>query len=201
PSLASLPDFVWESAAVSREDRRTIAALIDGYNHANGVNFLALVVAVSVLRDGLPARRNDKTSKLRASTRLASEQALPPLPGLSDLPPHLLTLVRELDQLGRRGQSEAIASLYRHLAHWPAFLAVGYATLEPLHRKGELAKAQEDVIVFGREQCAALAGLIDRDAPSISPEGRKAVLRAIDEFTQLMIGRMIVMGKAMSLLI
>src|SRR5581483_12041102 len=24
PSLASLPDFVWESAAVSREDRRTI---------------------------------------------------------------------------------------------------------------------------------------------------------------------------------
>ncbi len=60
PSLAPLPDFVWDSAAISGRDRQAIAALIESYNHGNGVNFLALLIAVSVLRDGLPAQTNDK---------------------------------------------------------------------------------------------------------------------------------------------
>jgi len=55
PSLAPLPGFVWESVAMTGQDRRTIAALIESYNRANGVNFLALVVALSVLRNGLPS--------------------------------------------------------------------------------------------------------------------------------------------------
>jgi hypothetical protein len=79
-SLAPLPDFVFESVALSREDRQTIVALIESYNHANGVNFLALVVAVSVLRDGLPA--SGKTAALGARHRSPSAKALPPLPGL-----------------------------------------------------------------------------------------------------------------------
>jgi hypothetical protein len=194
PSLTPLPDFVWESAAISRDDRRTIAALIESYNRANGVNFLALTVALSVLRDGLPA------AAAPAHTIGASRSPtppLPPLPGLSDLPPHLLSLVRQLDQFGRLGQSEAVASLYRHLAHWPAFLAIAYVALEPLHRSGELARAQAGVIAFGREQCAGLGRLANPDLPALSPESKAAVLRALDEFTGLMIGRMIVMGKAM----
>jgi hypothetical protein len=57
------------------------------------------------------------------------------------------------------------------------------------------------VIAFGRERCCHVARLIDRDLPSISPESKTAVLRALGEFTQFMIGRMIVTGKAMKLLI
>ncbi len=199
PSLAPLPDFVWDGAAINRDARQMIAALIESYNHANGVNFLALLTAVSVLRDGPPTIRRPvapRTVRHRAAT-----QPLPPLPGLSELSPHVLALVRQLDQFGRLEPSDAIASLYRHLAHWPAFLSVAYTALEPLHRRRELAKPQEQIIAFGRRQCGELAGQVNPDLPRLAPESRIAVLRALDEFTRLMIGRMIVMGKAMSMLV
>jgi hypothetical protein len=200
PSLASLPDCVWESAAIDLNARQTIAAMIESYNHANGVNFLALLTAVSVLRDGLPASSRSRPVPAVSRHSLPTPQ-LPPLPGLSDLPPHVLALVRRLDELGRLGPSEAVASLYRHLAHWPVFLAIAYAALAPLHRNRELAAAQEQVIAFGREKCAGLAGLASPALPALTPDARSAVLRALDEFTRLMIGRMIVMGKAMRTLL
>jgi hypothetical protein len=200
PSLAPLPDFLWDSAAISGRDRQTIAALIESYNHANGVNFLALLTAVSMLRDGPPVKTN-RPAAPHAERHRAATQPLPPLPALSELPPHLLALVHQLDQFGRLGSSDAIASLYRHLAHWPAFLSIAYTALEPLHRSREFARAQKGVIAFGRRQCVELASLMNPDLPALAPESRLAVLAALDEFTRLMIGRMIVMGKAMRALL
>jgi hypothetical protein len=201
PSLAPLPDCVWESAAIDRDTRQTIAALIESYNHANGVNLLALMTTVSALRDGLPAPTAGAAPAPAPKRHPAPAPKLPPLPGLSELPPHILALVRALDELGRLGSNDAVASLYRHLAHWPAFLSIAYAALEPAHRSRELARAQEQVIAFGRAQCAGLARLANPALPALSPDARSAVLRAADEFTRLMIGRMIVMGKALRSLI
>lgn len=198
PSLSPLPDFVWDAAAIDRDARLTIVAMIESYNHANGVNFLALLTAVSVLRDGLPATASGVRPAASPFARhSAAAPALPPLPGLSGLPSHVLALVRQLDQLGRLGPSEAVASLYRHLAHWPAFLAIAYTALEPLHRSRELAKAQDNVIAFGRSQCGGLSTLANPDLPPLTQDGKRAVLRALEEFTGVMIGRMIVMGRAM----
>jgi hypothetical protein len=201
PSLAPLPDCVWESAAVGRDARQTIVAMIDSYNHANGVNFLALMAAVSALRDGLPAAAGEAGPVPASNRHAAPAPKLPPLPGLSELPPHILALVRALDDLGRLGSNDAVASLYRHLAHWPAFLSIAYAALEPAHRSRELARAQELLIAFGRAQCPDLARLANPVLPALSLDARSAVLRAADEFTRLMIGRMIVMGKALRSLI
>ncbi len=197
PSLAPLPDFVWESAAIDDNARQTIAAMIESYNHANGVNFLALLAAVSVLRDGLPSAVADVRPKARSKRHSAPTPNLPPLPGLSDLSPHVLALVRQLDQFGRLGSSDAVASLYRHLAHWPAFLSIAYVALDPAHRSGELARSQEDLIAFGRAQRADLARLANPRLPALSLNAKSAVLHGLDEFTRLMIGRMIVMGKAL----
>ena len=201
PSLAALPDVVFDAAAIDGNARPVIAAMIESYNHANGVNFLALLTAGSVLRDGLPATPGAKPPPAPFRRDAAPGPGLPPLPGLSELPPQVLTLVRRLDGLGRLGSSEAVASLYRHLAHWPAFLAIAYTALEPLDRNRELARAQEKVIAFGHRQSAGLAGLVNPDLPILSKIGKADVLRALDEFTGLMIGRMIVMGKAMRLLL
>jgi hypothetical protein len=200
PSLAPLPDFVWDSVAITVQDRRTIAALIESYNHANGVNFLALIVALSALRDGLPSIDQSEQPSAR-HRRSPPIETFPSLPGLSDLSPPVRELVRQFDQLGRLGPSDAIASLYRHLAHWPAFLATAYVALKPHHDSGELAKAQKHVIAFGGEQCPHLMRLAGPDLPFISPASKAAVLRGLEEFTGLMIGRMVVIGKAMRFLI
>jgi hypothetical protein len=201
PSLTPLPDFVWDGAAILRTNRQVIVRLIDSYNHANGVNFLALLAAVSALREGLPMPVGTARVPPKPTGHRAEADALPALPGLSELSPTVLDLVRRLDEFGRLGPSDAIASLYRHLAHWPAFLSIAYVALEPLHRSGELARAQESVIAFGRRHSVELASLVGRDLPALTPESRSAVLSALDEFTRLMIGRMIVTGKAMRSLI
>jgi hypothetical protein len=202
PALAPLPDFVWDSVGITSEDRQVIAKLIESYNHANGVNFLALLVATSVLRDGLPPRCDtDVVTHASGDHNHMPAAAVPPLPGLSELSPPVLALVRRLDELGRLDASDAIASLYRHLAHWPVFLAIAYTALEPLHRTSQLRRTQHRVIAFGHQQCTTLADLVGRDLPEIAPEAKAAALRALDEFTRLMIGRMIVMGRAMRTLL
>jgi hypothetical protein len=200
PTLAPLPDFVWDSVAIDRNDRRAIAGLIESYNRGNGGNFLALLVAVSVLRDGIPASRGNGHVAQMKGRHHASAETTPPLPGLSELSPPVLALVRKLDEFGRLGSSDAVASLYRHLAHWPAFLAIAYTALEPLHRNGDLANAQSRVIAFGRQESTALLSTINNELPALAPDASKAVLSALDEFTRLMIGRMIVIGKALSVL-
>jgi hypothetical protein len=201
PTLAPLPDFVWDGVAIDSNDRRAIARLIESYNRGNGVNFLALLVVVSVLRDGLPASRGSGCVAQVKSSHHSAAEASQRLLGLSELSPPVSALVRQLDEFGRLGSSDAIASLYRHLAHWPAFLAMAYAALEPLHRNGELANAQQRVIAFGRQESALLVSHIDSELPALAPDAAKAVLSALDEFTRLMIGRMIVMGKALRSLI
>ena len=121
--------------------------------------------------------------------------------GMAEMSPPLVALVEELDTFGRLGESAAIASLYRHLAHWPGFLGSAYVALAPLHRNGELADTQRRVIAFGREQTLELAGQVAGDLPPLTSEARQAVHAALDEFTRLMIGRMIVLGNAMRVLL
>jgi hypothetical protein len=201
PVLVPVPDFVWECVAINGSDRKVIATLIESYNRANGANLLALLVAVSVLRDGPPVLRAGGHIAQASKSHRPAPEAVPPLPGLSELSPPVSALVRQLDGFGRLGSNDAIASLYRHLAHWPAFLSMAYTALEPLHRSGELASAQQSVLAFGRQQSAILASHVNGELPALAPDVRDAVVGALDGFTRLMIGRMIVMGKAMRSLI
>jgi hypothetical protein len=201
PSIVTLPDFVWDSANVDLDVRKTIVRLIESYNRANGVNFFALIVARSVLRDGLPTLARVTTARQTVSCYREPFRALPPLLAFAELPPPVFALVRRLDEFGRLESSKAIASLYRHLAHWPEFLSIIYTSFEPLHRSGELTKAQLNLIAFGQRQCSKLLTIASRSLSPIATKSQNDVSRSLDEFTGLMIGRMMVMGKAMRLLI
>lgn len=197
PGLAPMPDHAWDAAGIDPAARATISRLLADYTHANSANFLALLVARAVLRG--EAQRNGRgegESQGRAEGAPIPASALPGLPALSDLSPPVLALVRDLDGFGRLGESEAIASLYRHLAHWPAYLAVAYAALLPLHRSGLLAAEQERLIAAGRRHATTLARHAV-PAPALDAEAAGRILSALDSFTRLMIGRMIVMGTAL----
>lgn len=199
PGGPPIPDFVWDSVGVRADDRSAIATLIADYNRANAINLLALLVACKVLRDahgcGDP-RRAGATRRTEPAT--AEHRQAPRLLSLTELPPSLLALVRAWDELGRLGPSAALASLYRHLGHWPPFLALGYAALLPHHRSGALQGEQARIIA--RAQGLASAELLllrSADVPDLTPESRRMATEALDEFTRLMIGRMVVMGEAL----
>lgn len=196
PGIEPLPSFVWDCGGVDERSRRAIGHLVTDYNRANSINFLALSTASIILRgEGVKAKRRRSSTPM---PRRISETEVPPLQPIDGLRPQLRALVQSFDELGRLGASDAIASLLRHLAQWPAFLAISYAALLPHHRAGTLQTAQHTLIAEGRGIASVeLLPLVPPAQFDLPPESRKQALEAIDDFTGLMIGRMVVMGTAL----
>ena len=198
PDVAALPNFVWESVSVTACDRSAIASLIADYNRANSVNLQALLAARMILANSDITSGPRRAGSPRADAPAAKPRDTPPLPSLAEMSSPLLALVRAWDELGRLGPSDALASLYRHLGHWPGFLALGYAAILPHHRSGALQAEQRRLVARAREFASTeLLPLRAADTPDLAPEPKRLVAAALDEFTGLMIGRMVVMGETL----
>ncbi len=205
PDLA-LPPFVYDAAGLGAADRAEVAALIADYNMGNGGNLLPLLAADLFLRgDGVPgpaAPFPHPAPAVEPAPDAVAARRSRPLPALSALAPAHLALVMALDAFGRSEASDGVASLYRHLAHWPAFLGLAYARLVPLQTEGRLRREQERLGARGRAiVSASLLDRLDTRTVALDDTERAFVLAALAEFTQLMIPRMIVMGSALAALL
>jgi hypothetical protein len=198
PDLEPVPGHAWDAAGLEAEARTTILGLVAKYNHANSLNFLAMLVARSVLRG--EGEGQDAPASAAVPAAPAPPEPTPRLLAMSELSPPVLRLVQDLDGFGRLGDNEAIASLYRHLAHWPPYLAMARTALLPLHRSGFLAAEQRRLIEAGQRHAAGLVRHAAR-VPPLETEATGRALPVIEAFTRLMIGRMIVMGTALQTLV
>jgi hypothetical protein len=121
----AIPGAALAAADLSATDVRAIAQVLDAYNRANPVNIVALR-CLSLQLAGCAQEGADE----------AWPQWTPP-PSVPSLPPMvnpgaMTATVRELavlltDRCASAQPSPLWPSLYRHLAHWPAFL--GYAAV------------------------------------------------------------------------
>lgn len=198
--LDGLPTHVWEALGVGPDDRRVVADVIDDYNHANSVNFLVITTVATLLRSRTTGPRTTRRPPATARRSLTGRTATPPLPPMSALTADLRTLVLACDQLGRLGPGVAHASLYRHLARWPPFLATAYLSMLPLHREGVLQATQRRLLDRARNAAVDdLLPLLGTDPLDgvVDGEARRMVQDSVDEFATLMICRMVVTGTAM----
>jgi hypothetical protein len=195
PGCITQPTCVFDAVRVTAADRVVIGAMLRDYNAANASNLLCLLVAQSVLSGARPNGRAP-AARLSESPSKASV-VLPKLPGLHELSPDLQSLVLKLDQFGRFAPTEAVASLYRHLAHWPGFLAVAHAALSVAHHDGRLRI--EHAAMRDRAQELALSRILPVAACPLAPVSAdiQAAQAALDVFTRDMIARMVVMGELM----
>jgi len=194
-----LDGFVYDTVGVDAEARTVIAGLIAGYNRANALNFLALSVACRVLRGEhqTHAVAPPSTIPSMAGSNVVAPAEIPLL-GINELPPALHALVLDFDSFGRIASSTAVASLYRHLGHWPGFLALTHTALLPLHRDGSLQIQHEQLTDRSRALVALrLEPLVQTIPPLPGAAECDRILKALDEFTRLMIGRMTMMGTAL----
>ena len=197
-----IPAFVYESAGLGAVERAGIGDMVAGYNRGNGLNFLALTLACQALRREieLPGPAPAASPTVPHDPSMAA--APPRLLGLDELAPPLHDLVLDFDQFGRIAPSQAIASLYRHLAHWPAFLALAHTALRPLHADGSLRVQQEQLIVRSASLVSRRLQPLLQGAPADLGRAEHAdVLSSLEQFTQLMIGRMVVLGTALHALL
>ena len=101
-------------------------------------------------------------------------------------------LVLAINGLGAIHREPLLASMYRHLAHWPAYLALAWTMLAPLEIDQRLDRAIEGAVAKARARARCLAGTLPIPLPAIRPLTARRVTRAIDRFTGDVIARMVV---------
>jgi hypothetical protein len=168
-------------AGVPEVELSAVRAIVDAYNRSNGMNMIALTALIEPPSgdpwDGPPAASPSPWPELR------------PLLAAGEIDADTWTLLQEINRLG--GGKGGLATLWRHLAHWPGFLAVIYAGFATLQKSGELERAMQSVHDLGRAEAARLAHL--RTDPVVLPDDAR---RMITDYVAApgVVARMVTLG-------
>ncbi|HTR87635.1 MAG TPA: hypothetical protein VMI56_24345 [Reyranella sp.] len=179
----SLPQL----ASLAGPEPASVDAVLASYDHSNTVNLFALGALVAWLRgetagEGMPER----------GPRIpAPDVGLPKLATREDVAPETWALVLRLNRFGDREQI-ILASMYRHLAHAPAFLRRIEAALAPVAADGTLDRAIDANRADARERARLLARAIDADRPPLGTE----IERSVSAFVDHAIGKMVTICRA-----
>ncbi|NQW10668.1 MAG: hypothetical protein HQ481_12405 [Alphaproteobacteria bacterium] len=185
PAFAPLAPGSLAAVGVPAGDIPVIQAMIAGYNRGNGLNLVALTALVSPVGAPAPAGAPPPAP--------TPGPALPPILSEGDVTPETWALIEALNRLGARPDEPIMASLWRHLGHWPGLLALTHAALAPRELDGSLRHAIDLTRGFARAEAAGLATLLADAGPA--PEAARA---AVADFTTHVITRMVPVGLAMT---
>jgi len=194
-AAGALPPFSGASFRLLGLDKRAIediGALVETYNAGNSLNLVALTALRLVVEGRARKRKGAEIVEATASPTLSRRRRpLLPLPALAALPPSVLEQVLWLNRLGETRAPKEIASLYRHLAHWPAYLALIGGLLLPLDAAGELARLRDRVRREAERLAAPLAARLARATSSAPPP---TLLPVVARFTTAVIPKMLGVG-------
>jgi len=119
------------------EDRQAFGAVIDAYNRSNGMNLIALNALVG------------EPSGQASNYTLTSPDSWPelwPLLEKEEIEAETWALLERVKLLGATNDNPSIATLWRHLAHWPGLLSLVIKSYEPMQKEGEIDGAIEEVM-------------------------------------------------------
>jgi hypothetical protein len=115
---------------------------------------------------------------------------LPKLLNLTEMQAGTAVLVTALNGFGTRRPGAVLASMYRHLAHWPSYLSFAWLLLAPLDGDGRLATAIQQA---QRAASVRANRLLVRLAGSPPPPAQAAAIStAIEPFAGDVIVKMLV---------
>jgi hypothetical protein len=200
PVATTLTPDVLHAVGLGDADMAAINAMIDTYNAGNGMNLMALSTLLAAIRNPDRVANRDahyepttaSARPIRATESPSPNPAMPTIPDINLLEPHVRTLVYRLNGLGTEtGSSPVLATLYRHAAHWPNFLALVWMTLSPLDEGGQLLRAIASTKLEASRRGSELARELDA-----VPAGAAATDAAsmIEQFVAHAISRMFVIG-------
>lgn len=165
----------------------SVDAVLASYDHSNTINLFALGALVAWLRGeagvgAMPA----------GGPRLsAPEVTLPALASQADVTPETWALVLRLNRFGDERQV-ILASMYRHLAHAPAFLRRIETALQPVQADGSLERAIGANRASAQQAARELARAISAERPAAVDRIEPAVAAFVDHA----IGKMVTICRA-----
>jgi hypothetical protein len=189
PSTPSIPAEVFAGLGLLQDDLTAIRSVLAAYDHTNAM----ALVALSALRARLQGSSPSASEAAEPMPVVAAPQVrLPRLLNLTDLSPSTATLVTTLNGLGTRRPGAVLASMYRHLAHWPAYLSLAWLLLMPLNDDGQLTRAIDRAQRLARTRADRLLVRLGDSATSPSPALRAAISVALEPFVGDVIAKMVV---------
>ena len=190
PHLPPLPRDLLAAIGLGDDDLASIGNILAAYDRTNAMALVALSALLCRLC-GPPSETGQAAIDTpEPSAALPSAIPLPPLPGLDALSEPVAGLVLTLNRLGARRDNPVLASMYRHLAYWPSYLAVSWALIAPLDADGSLERAIAAALTKVRAQAAPLAMRLR--PPPLDPAAEEALCSAVERFAVDVIAKMVV---------
>jgi hypothetical protein len=188
PSVPAISRDTLLAAGIGASALSSIRDVLDSYQHTNA---LALVCFSTFLARFAPDKTPPETTSSPGGGDLSyarpNRVALPRLIPIAEMPPALASLVQELNGFGEDTDWDLIASMYRHLAHWPVFLSLVRTLLVPLHESGELTS----VVAATRKLGEALGARMVREITTTEPPlPVEPIIHAVRRFVRHPIARM-----------
>jgi hypothetical protein len=190
PSPEPLAPTALACIGMTEGDVLTARAVIAAYNRSNGLNLMALAALIA------PATRESGAALTVASE--ASPAQWPPLPPL--LPREAIAadtwdIIRHVNAFGASDIDAGIATLWRHLAHWPALLALIHCAFAPLQSRSFIDQANAQLVALSEAEGVRMA-YRRPTLPTLSPKALATITGYVRSPTQVV--RMVVIGHVLA---
>ncbi len=181
-------------ASLAGDEPPGVDAVLATYDHSNTINLFALGALLEKLRGDSDAHE----APARGARMPAPDLVLPPLLSESDVASGTWARVQRLNRMGDQEQPLILASMYRHLSNWPAFLERVEATLAPAQQDGSLQRCIDENATAARSRARVIAQVIaqDNELPALPRESGKKIETAIAAFIDHAINKMVTICRA-----
>lgn len=166
----------------------SVDAVLASYDHSNTVNLFTLGALAARLRGDVA----DEGMPEEGPRLPAPDVDLPQLASEADVSPETWQRVLRLNRFGDRPEPLILASMYRHLAHAPAFLQRLEAALTPAQGDGSLDSAILANRRLAHQRARVLARAISADPPRLAQE----IEASVSAFVEHAIGKMVTICRA-----
>src|SRR5258707_581532 len=127
-NLPRVPAFSRDALSAAGIDDAALAdirAILESYQHTNALALVCLSAFLARFEGDEFARASaPAANRYERISAPGHRAALPRLVPITEMPPATARLVPELNGFGEDSDLTLVASMYRHLSHWPAYLAL-----------------------------------------------------------------------------
>jgi hypothetical protein len=174
------------------QDLERVQNTLDAYNRANPVNLLAILSLLARVQSDAPATAPQQRDGWQPPPAIPGP--LPQMVAPEAMAPSLRWLVNDFGFGDRSKLDPVVPSLFRHLAHWPKYLATLHISLLPRFRDHSVATASNDL----QKAMIREAAIIATNLPPLKRFASAPELRdTVSQFSRDTIPMMTVIGHAM----
>ncbi len=164
----------------------SIRTVVDAYNRSNGLNMVALAALTA------PASGNKEAVCRRT---LPTWGPLPSLLAREAIAPDTWDLIRHVNAFGASGIDAHVATLWRHLGHWPHFLSLVHSAFAPAHTDGSIAQAAGRMVTLAQQEGSSLAAWRNNNVV-LPDQARRTLTSYVTSPAQ--VARMVTIGYALA---